>query len=136
MKCLRIYATLDGESHFDEVDIPATEKTIFPDTVPFKLSATYPSSCVRFTHIPANVGKVDWHTVPERVLVIRLNGGAKYQTSDGQVRHVPAGGMVLVEDTHGKGHLSRHSEQEQVVIWVTVPNGLDRMPPASPLSKP
>jgi hypothetical protein len=41
--------------------------------------------------------------VPERVLTVRLDGAVEYETSDGEVRHVPAGGFVLVEDTHGKG---------------------------------
>jgi hypothetical protein len=44
---------------------------------------------------------------------------------DGEVRHVPAGSFVLIEDTHGKGHLSRHSADAQTVIWITLTNGLD-----------
>jgi hypothetical protein len=41
------------------------------------------------------------------------------------VRHVPAGGFVLVEDTHGKGHISRRSAAAHTVRWITLPNGLD-----------
>ena len=43
MRCLRIYASSDGKSHFDEVDIPTPKSAIFPDTVPFELSAHYPA---------------------------------------------------------------------------------------------
>ncbi|HUK11599.1 MAG TPA: hypothetical protein VLX09_27280 [Stellaceae bacterium] len=125
MRCLRIYATPDGESHFDEIDIPTTRRSIFPDAAPFELSAHYPASRIRFTRIPARIGEVGWHTVPERVLTVRLDGSAEYETSDGAVRRVPAGGFVLVEDTHGKGHVSRHSAEEQSVIWITLPNGLE-----------
>jgi len=32
MRCLRIYATPDGESHFGDVDIPVT--TLFPNEAP------------------------------------------------------------------------------------------------------
>jgi len=32
---------------------------------------------------------------------------------------------VLVEDTHGKGHISRHPVEGQCVILVTLPHGLD-----------
>jgi hypothetical protein len=39
----------------------------------------------------------------------RLDGFVDNETSDGEVRQVAAGGFVLVEDTHGKGHISRHS---------------------------
>jgi len=125
MKCLRIYASPDGESHFDEVDIPTSKKPIFPDAAPFELSAHYPASRIRFTRIPAGMRQVSWHTVPERVLTVRLDGSVEYETSDGEVRHVPAGGFVLVEDTHGKGHLSRHSQETQTVLWISLPSGLD-----------
>ncbi|MBO0710962.1 MAG: hypothetical protein J2P47_06755 [Acetobacteraceae bacterium] len=126
MKCLRIYATPDGESHFDEVDIPTTKRSIFPNTAPFELSAHYPASRVRFTRIPAGMRHVAWHTVPERVLTVRLDGSVEYETSDGEVRRVPAGSFVLVEDTHGKGHSSRHSTDPQTLVWITLPEGLDR----------
>ena len=39
MKCLRIYATSDGESHFDEVDLPTTKRSVHPDAVPFDVTA-------------------------------------------------------------------------------------------------
>jgi len=59
------------------------------------------------------------------VLTVRLDGSVEYETSDGEVRYVPAGGFVLVEDTHGKGHLSRHSQEAQSVLWITLLSGLD-----------
>ncbi len=128
MRCLRIYAAPDGESHFDEVDIPTEKRPIFPGAAPFELSAGYPASRIRFTRIPAAMHEVGCHTVPGRILTVRLDGSVEYETSDGEVRQVPAGGFVLVEDTHGKGHISRHSAEAQTVIWITLPNGLD--PPA------
>lgn len=128
MKCLRIYATPDGESHFDEIELPTMPVSVHPDAVPFDVTASYPASRVRITHIPACMRPVAWHTVPEPVLTIRLDGAVDYETSDGAVRHVPAGSFVLVEDTHGKGHLSRHAPQAQTVIWISLPNGLE--PPA------
>ena len=50
---------------------------------------------------------VRYHTVPERAPTVRLDGSVEYETSDGEIRHVPAGSFVLVEDTHEKGHISR-----------------------------
>ena len=129
MKCLRIYATQDGESHFDEVDVPTTKRSVHPDAEPFEVSASYQASRVRLTRIPAGMREVAWHTVPEPVLTVRLDGSVEYETSDGKVRHVRAGSFVLVEDTHGKGHLSRHSAAAQTVIWISLPNGLE-LPPA------
>lgn len=124
MKCLRIFSTSDGESHFDEVDLPTSPVAVHPDATPFEVTASYPASRVRMTFIPAGMREVSWHTVPEPVLTVRLNGSVEYETSDGDKRFVSAGSYVLVEDTHGKGHLSRHSPEAQTVLWISLPNGL------------
>ena len=125
MKCLRIYATPDGKSHFGEADIAMTMSPLFPNEAPFGLSANYPASRIRFVHVPAGVREAGWHTPPGRVLAVWLDGIVEFETSDGGVRHVPPGGFVLVEDTHGKGHISRHPVDGQHVILITLPDGLD-----------
>ena len=126
MKCLRIYATPDGESHFGEVDIAMTMKPAFPNEAPFELSAYYPASRIRFSHIPAGVGEAGFHRPPDRLLAIRLDSHVEFETSDGEVRRLPAGKAVLVEDTHGKGHISRHPPEGQNLILVMLPDGLDQ----------
>ena len=125
MKCLRIYSTPDGESHFDDVDIATTMTPLFPSEAPFELSADFPASRIRFVRVPAGVREAGWHTPPGRVLAVWLDGVVEFETSDGEVRHVSAGGFVLVEDTHGKGHISRHPVQGQSLILITLPDGLD-----------
>ena len=125
MKCLRIYATPDGESHFEEVDVATTLTPLFPNEAPLELSAYYPASRVRFVHIPAGMREAGFHTPPGRLLAIWLDGYVEFETSDGQVRRITAGKAVLVEDTHGKGHISRHPPEGQNLILVMLPNGLD-----------
>jgi hypothetical protein len=125
MKCLRIYATPDGESHFGEVDVATTLTPLFPNEAPLELSAYYPASRVRFVHIPAGMREAGFHRPPGRLLAIWLDGYAEFETSDGQVRQVTAGKAVLVEDTHGKGHISRHPPEGQNLILVMLPSGLD-----------
>jgi|SRR5690242_4982571 hypothetical protein len=100
MKCLRIYATPDSESHFGEVEIPMMAKlTVAPGAKPFQVSKRYLASNMEFTQIPGGMRQVDWHTVPARVLTVRLTGAVEYETSDGEVRHVSAGEFVLAK-TH------------------------------------
>jgi hypothetical protein len=125
MKCLRIYATPDGESHFGEAEIPLTMAPLFEKQAPFALSANYPASRIRFIHIPAGVTEVGWHNPPGRVLAVWPDGIVEFETSDGEVRRVSAGAFVLVEDTHGKGHMSRHPKEGQYNILITLPDGLD-----------
>jgi hypothetical protein len=125
MKCLRIYATPDGESHFGEVDVPMTMSPLSPNGAPFGLSSDYPASRIRFFHVPAGLGEVGWHTPPGRVLAISLDGTVEFETSDGEMRHLPAGGYLLSEDTHGKGHISRFPVEGHNFILITLPEGLD-----------
>jgi hypothetical protein len=66
-----------------------------------------------------------FHTPPGRLLAIWLDGYVEFETSDGQARRVAAGNAVLVEDTHGKGHISRHPPDGQNLILVMLPSGLD-----------
>jgi hypothetical protein len=72
----------------------------------------------------AGVREAGFHTPPDRLLAIWLDGHVEFETSDGEVRRLPAGKAVLVEDTHGKGHISRHPEEGQNVITVILPSGL------------
>ena len=99
--------------------------SVHPAAAPFEVIASHPASCVRITRIPAGMREVAWHTVPDSNLTVSLDGAIDFETSDGQVRRVPAGSFVLLEDTHGKGHRSRHSAAAQTVIWISLPNGLD-----------
>lgn len=125
MKCLRIYATPDGESHFGDIDIAMTMTQLFPNEAPLALLAHYPALRIRFVHVPAGVCEVSWHKAPERVLAVWLDGIVEFETSDGEVRHVSAGNYVLVEDTHEKGHISRHPAEGQSNILITLRDGLD-----------
>ena len=91
MKCLHIYATPDGECHFGEVDMVMTTTPLFPNEAPFELSAYYAASRVRFVHIPAGVREAGFHTPPDRLLAVWLDGTVEFETSDGEVRRLPAG---------------------------------------------
>src|SRR4051794_25993231 len=96
MKCLRIFATPDGESHFGEVDIPTTLTRSFPNGAPAakyesSRSAFYEASRVRFVHIPAGAREADFHNPPGRLLAIWLDGEVEFETSDGERRRLSAG---------------------------------------------
>ena len=125
MKCLRIYASSEGESHFGEVDISTELTPLFPNEAPLELSAYYEASRVRFVHIPAGMREAGFHTPPGRLLAIWLDGVVEFETSGGEIMRLEAGNAVLVEDTHGKGHISRHPPEGQNLIILMLPNGLE-----------
>ena len=53
---------------------------------------------------------LDWHPAPRRQYIINLDAGVQITASDGEVRVIGAGEVILVEDTTGKGHLSKAVE--------------------------
>ena len=57
MKCLRVYSTADGESHFGEVEIPTTSRQVHPNAAAFEVSAKYAASNIRFTRMESWEGR-------------------------------------------------------------------------------
>jgi hypothetical protein len=118
VRCLRIFADDSGETHMQDVDIPLSARKLFADNPPFRLSDNFPASWVNICHIPAGMNEVDWHNPPRRLLVLWLTGEVEFETSDGDIRRLPPGSVVMAEDTTGKGHISRHPPEGQLVVHV------------------
>ena len=118
--CLRIFADTSGETHMEDVDITLQPRKIFKDNPPFPISENFPASWYNVCHLPAGLGEVDWHNPPRPLLVLWLTGEVEFETSDGNIRRLPAGSVVLAEDTTGKGHISRHPPEGQLVVHVAL----------------
>ena len=71
-------------------------------------SSRMPASGVIFREMPVTYD-LDWHVAPRRQYVVHLDGDAQITASDGQMRTITAGEIVLVEDVSGKGHLSKYA---------------------------
>ena len=93
----RLYTGDDGQSHFEELDLPAG---------PVHGSPTQAATGIRFRR--AEPGEfIDWHPAPRRQYVITLSGHGEIEVGDGTVRRFGPGDVVLAEDLTGKGHLTR-----------------------------
>jgi hypothetical protein len=97
----RIYADADGESHFEDVEV-----SFGPAGPSGRLSERLPASGLIFREVPPTYD-LDWHPAPRRQYVINLDAGVEITASDGEVRLIGAGEILLAEDTTGKGHRSR-----------------------------
>lgn len=65
----------------------------------------------------------DWHPAPVRELAAYLSGEGEIEASDGTVRPLQPGAILLVDDTTGKGHMTRVTGTEEVlVVIVTLPD--------------
>ena len=118
--CLRIFADTNGETHMEDVDIALQPRKLFKDNPPLRLSDNFAASWCNICYVPAGMHEVDWHNPPQRLLVLWLTGEVEFETSDGDVRRLAAGSVVLAEDTTGRGHISRHPPEGQLVVHVAL----------------
>ena len=107
MKYLRMYADERGESHFEDL---AGEMTRYDDGA--ELSPLIPSTHVGFRSFPLGFATGGFpNPADRRLFVFILAGEVEITVSDGTVRRVSPGGVVLVEDTWGQGHTVREVGQ-------------------------
>jgi len=92
----------DGQTHAEEkiVNLKAN------GTLGAMRSDTIKVTGVEFGRNPAKYVN-DWHNAPRRQYIINLDAGVQITASDGESRKIGAGEVILVEDTTGKGHLSK-----------------------------
>jgi hypothetical protein len=115
--CLRIFADANGETHMEDVDIILQPKQLFKDNPPLRLTDNFAAYWYNICYVPSGMHEVDWHNPPQRLLVLWLTGQVEFETSDGDIRRLPAGSVVLAEDTTGKGHIS--VTLLRVSLWCT-----------------
>jgi len=101
MRIHNLYVDEQGETHFRDIEVEWTREG--PGG---KLSATQKATGVVFRQTPGSYD-YDWHPAPRRQYIINLDAGVRVTASDGEVREIGAGEILLVEDTHGRGHISQ-----------------------------
>jgi hypothetical protein len=111
---VRIYADAQGESHFEDVEVPLNLIEVAPGISP--LFASEFSAASRYAFLRAEPGwREDWHPAPQRQFLVYLGGVTEFRVSDGEVRRIGPGTILLAEDTTGKGHISEVLRGEDVV---------------------
>jgi hypothetical protein len=91
LSLIHIFATPDGETHLVER--------------PIAQGATIPAAAVvANSYRPRNI---DWHPAPRRQFAINMTGVLEAEVSDGTRRRIGPGELVFLEDTVGKGHVTR-----------------------------
>ncbi len=101
MRIHNLYADPSGESHFRDIEVEWVEETRSGRT-----SRRFPAAGIIFRQVPPTYD-LDWHNAPRRQYIINLDAGVRITASDGESRVIGAGEVLLVEDTKGKGHLSK-----------------------------
>ena len=101
MRIHNLYTDANGQSHFRDIEVEWAEERRGS-----KLSRRLPATGIIFRETVAEYD-LDWHPAPRRQYIINLDAGVQITASDGEARVIGAGEVILVEDTTGKGHLSK-----------------------------
>jgi hypothetical protein len=118
MRVLRIYTGDDGESHFEELDVPLNA------TRYGSLSGAVPVKSVMFRETPVG-GAIDFHNAPQRQFVVNLTGLVEIETGDGTKRRLGAGDILLADDTTGRGHITRDLEGPRHSLFLPLAEDFD-----------
>src|ERR1700674_4983463 len=93
----RLYTGQDGQTHAEEFEAKFAEKDV---SMLMQVSGAEMHR--------AKGGTVDdWHRAPRRQYVITLSGRAELEVAGGKKIPVGPGHIEIVEDTTGKGHITR-----------------------------
>lgn len=121
MKYARIFTDGEGETHLVDEEIKLEFDQYAPPAPPFMVSELRPATRYGFSQFPSGwVG--EWHPTPRKQFYIVLAGEVECTVSDGERRVFGPGSIVLLEDTHGKGHVTRVVGSEDVVAAMIVPD--------------
>ena len=101
MRIHNLYVDSAGETHFRDIEIDWVETRHFS-----KLSKRLKATGVIFRQTSGDYD-LNWHPAPRRQYIINLDAAVQITASDGEARVIEAGEVILVEDTTGKGHLSK-----------------------------
>ena len=101
VKVTRIYTGDDGESRFEDFDIPLRDAGDIGS-----LSELVKATGVIFRETAGDYD-YDFHNAPQRQYVVMLDGEVDIEIGDGTIRRFTTGDILLAEDTTGRGHSSR-----------------------------
>ena len=124
----RIFTGPDGLAHAEdiELDLNARGATDMLKATGAEFSVRPPTAGANPSNTAAtDPGAAGWHTGPARQFVITLSGNSEVEVSGGV--HVAAGpGHInLIEDTTGKGHITRNfGPDDRIALTIPLADGV------------
>ena len=127
----RLYTGTDNETHFADVPVTFAYQGygVRIPSVWLSEGGLMETKGFHFVSMPAGWNGGDWHPAPARQFIMPLSGEMEFEVSDGEKRVFGPGDVLLVEDTSGKGHISKMVSSSLGVFGV-VP-----LPDKAPLRK-
>ena len=119
-KYIRIYSDENGESHFEDLETELVPVDFAPPAAPLNIAQFLPATQSLWVGAPVGWAGDEPHPSPRRQVFCMLQGEVEVTASDATVRNFPTGGILLLEDTEGKGHSTRVISEQDVLILAVV----------------
>ena len=116
----RIYTGADGLSHAERIQMKDNNG----------VTELMKATGAQFSSRPAAPAG-DWHVGPARQFVITLSGRAELTVGNGEKVAIGPGNINLIEDTTGKGHITRNVEDRIVVTIPLIDQTVSHQPTAT-----
>lgn len=115
---IRLYTDDSGETRFGAGALTLTGESFMggPPVLIAELALARGTK-PQLAHIPAG-SSYDWHNTARRQLIFVVQGNVDFITSDGSIREVSPGSLILFEDITGKGHRTRAKGPDDHVALV------------------
>ncbi len=111
---VHLYADAKGISHFRDERLAFTQAAADPSLASPQLSNARAITSRVLSKAPGATllllergAEEDWHRAPRRMYLIVVQGMSEVTAGDGEVRRFGLGSVLLVDDTTGKGHITR-----------------------------
>lgn len=124
----RIYTGPDGLAHAEDIDLKLDSRGVSEmlkaTGAEFSVRAPTPNANPRNTAASAATDP-GWHTGPARQFVITLSGNSEVEVSGGVHVLAGPGHINLIEDTTGKGHITRNfGPEDRIALTIPLAEGV------------
>jgi hypothetical protein len=124
----RIFTGPDGLSHAEDIDLSlnASGATAMLKATGAEFSVRPPTRGANPRNTSATGANApEWHTGPARQFVITLAGNSEVEVSGGVHVAASAGHINLIEDTTGKGHITRNfGPEDRIALTIPLADGV------------
>jgi hypothetical protein len=117
---VRIERDGSGGSRSVDEDVALDEQPFAAGVPPLLVSESIAAASATFVEFPGGIRDTDPHPTPRHQLAVILGGVAETRTTDGEVRRLEAGSVVLLEDIDGAGHVTTVIEPPFRVMFVAL----------------
>jgi hypothetical protein len=113
---VRLCADEDGALRFEDAALEMETVDYAPPAPPLKRAMFGAAVDVSFVYGTKEWGGDIPHPAPFRQVMCVLDGTFEVEASDGTKRRLDPGGVLLLEDTSGKGHATRAVTDDALVV--------------------